>query len=356
MKRCALAMHCTPYARSSISSYSWPIKYGARIHYSLRFDKKSLDEYKPLPCPSIDGCRFRAAGSYNGLVCLVEDIDRDGYNCILWNPVINKVIRLPQPSSRFSIAIITVFGFDSKTNDYKVLRFAQADPCIEVEVYSLNANCWTSISTPIAPKYGLFPSYICRYGKCFVNGAIHLLAYDRNGPRSRNLVLAFDVSEQVFTEIPLPECLSYDDLIDAEVLKYGQSSIATVTRKWGHFSLWAMEEYAVATTWTEVWWVMAAEGTVSRVLFVRRDEQVFVPLEGGRIASFDIKTKYLDHIFGVESIGSLEDCLAVDSYVESLVLLDKCCNGRWDVIPIDQDYANSTHEFTFNFFNLKYWG
>ncbi|OMO82740.1 hypothetical protein COLO4_22868 [Corchorus olitorius] len=49
-----------------------------------------------------------------------------------------------------------------------------------------------------------------------------------NGDKDRNLILAFDVSEEVFREIPLPECLSNDPkkLEYTDLLKYGQSIAA----------------------------------------------------------------------------------------------------------------------------------
>ncbi|OMP04957.1 hypothetical protein COLO4_09170 [Corchorus olitorius] len=228
------------------------------------------------------------------------------------------------------------FGFDSKTNDYKLLRFFEMnDQSIGAELYSLNANCWTSI-TCIAPNYSPLYGAQYYYGNSFVNGAIHLLAYDREGSRCR--VLAFDVSEQVFSEIPLPDHLSNASFFRAWLLKYRQSSIAIMTWKSepNLMELWVMKEYGVATSWTKVF--TEKRESVPRVLFFRQDEeQVFVAMKDGLIASLDLKTKHYSEDFGVGLVHSLEQYLVVDSYVESLVLLDKCCiNSRWDVISIDQ--------------------
>ncbi|OMP04956.1 hypothetical protein COLO4_09169 [Corchorus olitorius] len=327
-----------------------------RLEYSLRSNNKALDEYKQLTCPNIGGCRsrvgaFRVAGSCNGLVCFVEDgCYGYGYTFILWNPVIKKAIHLPEPNVTYSshgpYDGFTGFGFDSKTNDYKLLRYVMLDTndyegevSIEAEVYSLNANCWTSI-TSIAPKYIPCLGYPRNYGSSFVNGAIHLLAFDRNDPK-RNLILAFDVSEQVFSEIPLPDPLSDAFSPPAQLLTYGQSSIAITTREswYSSIHLWVMKEYGVATSWTKVLTMEAAE-RVERVLLFRQDEQVFVLREDESIASLDIKTKHYE----VLGVRAPEDYLVVDSYVDSLVLLDKCYNARWDVISVDEDGANSTDE------------
>ncbi|OMO57642.1 hypothetical protein COLO4_35211 [Corchorus olitorius] len=319
-------------------------------HYSLRLDNEDVDEYKQLQFPdnklfSFTGC-FRVAGSINGLVCLVDDMRSYIYNFILWNPIIKKAVRVPEPGVKFSshgpYDAFTGFGFDSKTNDYKLLRYvklndgtySRKESKVEVEIFSLNANCWRSI-THIAPKYGVIFKYPRTYGNSFVNGAIHMLACDREGDRDRNLILAFDVFEEAFREIPLPDSLSNDPmkLMWTELLRYGQS-IAAMTWEWNSWNgnegvkqihLWVMKEYGVAMSWTKVLTEVAKR--VPRVLFFRKDEEVFVTREDGWIASLDIKSQHSE-VFGVQSVESLTvESLTgypvVDSFVESLVLLDK---------------------------------
>ncbi|OMO71579.1 hypothetical protein COLO4_28178 [Corchorus olitorius] len=166
-------------------------------HYSLRFDNEKVDEYKKLHFPnefqSASTC-FRVVGSYNGLVCLV-DHEMGPYfdNFILWNPNIRKAVRIARPIvqliSHGPFDAFVGFGFDSETSDYKLLRFVQWDDyervkvCVEAEdFYSLNLNRW-KIITHITPSYGVsFPNQRI-YGNSFVNGAIHLLAYDRKGEK-----------------------------------------------------------------------------------------------------------------------------------------------------------------------------
>ncbi|OMP03623.1 hypothetical protein COLO4_10293 [Corchorus olitorius] len=316
-------------------------------HYSLRFDNEDVDEYKQLHFPGNNKIRsarqcFRIVGICDGLVCL----DNRDYNYILWNTFIKKAIRVPKPSVRYcydAYDAFTGFGFDSKTNDYKLLRFVVLDdkePNVEVEVYSLNANCWKSI-TSIAPKYTPRNDYPRNYGNSFVNGAIHMLACDRKV--GRDLILAFDVSEEVFSEIPLPHHFSNASSLRARLLKYRESSIATMTWesdgiKGTQTDLWVMKEYGVATSWTKVW-AEAEALAPTRVLFFRQEyEQVFVLKPHGWIASLDISTNH-SKVFGVHSDNSLtiDDFVIVDSFVESLVLLDKCCsNARWDVISMDE--------------------
>ncbi|OMO72663.1 hypothetical protein CCACVL1_17672 [Corchorus capsularis] len=318
--------------------------------YSLRFDNEDVDEYKQLNLPrnvqSFMGC-FRVAGSINGLVCLDDDMRSYMDTFFLWNPTIKKVVRVPEPGVTFDshggFDACTGFGFDSKTNDYKLLRFVELvdyaapgkEPMVEAEIYSLNANCWTSI-THIAPKYGLVLRTPKTYGNCFVNGAIHMLV----GDKDRNLILAFDVSEEVFREIPLPECLSnyYLRLKCTELLTYGQS-IAATTWDWDcrENHLWVMKEYGVAMSWTKVFTEVAE--SVPRVLFFRKEEgQVFVTVQGGWIASVDIKKKNKQYaeVFGVRAVDSSIGYPVIEGFVESLVLLDKV-DACWDLDACGED-------------------
>ncbi|OMO71565.1 hypothetical protein COLO4_28181 [Corchorus olitorius] len=313
-------------------------------HYSLRFDNEKVDEYKKLHFPANEfqstGRCFRVAGSYNGLVCLVDDQMgpyRD--NFILWNPSIRKAVRTARPTVTFfshgPFEAFVGFGFDSETSDYRLLRFVQLilddyKICIEVEVYSLNLNRWKSI-TDIAPNYCVSIPMRKTYGHSFVNGAIHLLAYDRKGNQGRIVVLAFDVSREVFSEMALPDFLSndYKRLVDSEILIYGQSSIAVLTDDYHKMYLWVMKEYGVSSSWTKV--LVGAGERVPRVLFFRKEEEVFLITDlGGRIASFDIKSQHFKNVvFDSLNLSSIDSILTgkmypvVDSFAESLVLLDK---------------------------------
>ncbi|OMO71577.1 hypothetical protein COLO4_28176 [Corchorus olitorius] len=247
-------------------------------HYSLRFDNENVDEYKKLHFPanelqSTARC-ICVAGSYDGFVQLDDE---------------------------------------------------QVKVCVEAEVYSLNLNRWKRI-TNIAPSYGVsFPAIRIRtYGNSFVNGAIHLLAYDRKRDKVRNLVLAFDVSKEVFSEMALPEYLNNDymRLVDTEILIYGQSSIAVMTNNRPKIHLWVMKEYGVASSWTKV--LVGGGGRVARVLFFRTEEEVFLITEAGWIASLDITSQHLENVGdGVTLIRTWIRYPVVDSFVESLVLLDK---------------------------------
>ncbi|OMO61133.1 hypothetical protein COLO4_33544 [Corchorus olitorius] len=295
----------------------WPESPRLCLRYSLRFDNKALDEYKKLPCPKIGKCRrFRVAGSINGLVCLVYDIgpydytsdelrekgyvyefsekglrqrqkDFNALTFILWNSVIKKAIHLPEPARYGSCILLNL-----------KLKFT-----LSMLIF------WRSI-TSIAPNYSPLIDPPNNHGNSFVNHG------------NSFVILAFDVSDEVFSEIPLPDNLSYvPDVGRAQLLKYGESSIAIVNWDWEHgrglIHLWVMKEYGVATSWTKM--LTTENQRVSRVLFFRQDEEAFVTRSSGWIASLGIKSNHLENLGeseGNRQRESMEEDLIVDLEVE----------------------------------------
>ncbi|XP_023926733.1 F-box protein CPR1 [Quercus suber] len=122
-------------------------------HYALHWDdNENFYEHTRFGFPFHDRspCEiYRVVGTCNGLICLADDFYVDYHKFILWNPCVRKFVELPQPNITFHTHgghdASVGFGFDSKTNDYKVVRFLtfldkddwdyESPP--DVEVYSL---------------------------------------------------------------------------------------------------------------------------------------------------------------------------------------------------------------------------
>lgn len=149
------------------------------------------------------------------------------------------------------------FGFDCKADDYKIVRLSyrkQGDMVIVpplVEIYAVNTGAWRGISAPaplfiVAGHYGrqasvngvytvykflgfvngVYTVYtgVGRgisaptpplfnisgyYGRqAYVNGAAHWVVYPPNCRCTSSLILSFDMGNEVFREIMLPECLA----------------------------------------------------------------------------------------------------------------------------------------------------
>ncbi|RDX92868.1 F-box/kelch-repeat protein, partial [Mucuna pruriens] len=177
----------------------------------------------------------------------------------VWNPStgVHKQVPLSPIASHLDAIYFTFlygFGYDPSTDDYLVLQ-ASYDPSTDdhlvldptrVEFFSLRANAWKEIQ-------GMHLSYMncCDDIKLglFFKGAIHWLAF--RSDVSMNVILAFDLTERSFSEIPLPldfECqFEFCDLrVIGEFL-----SLCLMGCYSSPAEIWVMEEYKVQSSWTK---------------------------------------------------------------------------------------------------------
>ncbi|XP_074302834.1 F-box/kelch-repeat protein At3g23880-like [Silene latifolia] len=109
------------------------------------------------------------------------------------------------------------FGYDSKKNDHRVVKisFCRFDDEVNplVEVYSVWGRIWRNIPTDYLVDNSISRVYSSH---CFINGVIHLLASSSAGV----WVLLFDVVEETFQKIELPDIFSSTCLIGVGLLEY----------------------------------------------------------------------------------------------------------------------------------------
>nr|POE98503.1 f-box protein [Quercus suber] len=215
---------------------------------------------------------FRVVGTCNGLICLADGIYTYVYNFILWNPCVKKYVRLPNPNFSFRTTgpyTATVgFGFDSKTNDYKVVRFVtpedrdfeEGEFTPKVEVYSLATGEWRVVTaTAQCPKCAVRDTTMVYLRlQAFVNGALHFVCYKTTLEiRFLYFVLVFDLKDEVFREIPLPKHSNKYSWEWVSILAYG-NSIAVIEPGYsvGTLDIWVLKNYADAdadaSSWTKI--------------------------------------------------------------------------------------------------------
>ncbi|KAK8503655.1 hypothetical protein V6N12_024827 [Hibiscus sabdariffa] len=259
--------------------------------FVLHYDNDGFEEFKQLQFPAF-GCASYSLllGSFNGLIYL--QFGRINFG----------------------------FGFDSITNDYKlvIIGLEKDDAWIKPFLFSLNENCWKRVNA-IPPDYTFDPGEI---SVPFVNGAVHWIGYQkRNNVGFTKVILGFDLSAEEFFEISLPESLIGLGPMDLSTMKYGESSIAVLKRDPGNeHELWVMKEYGVVGSWTKVLTLTLHRQWFPNILGFRKNGEVLVQLDYGKLASLDLNCQQME-LHGVEvttNLISLEG-----SYVESLVLLDK---------------------------------
>ncbi|XP_009776452.2 F-box protein At3g07870-like [Nicotiana sylvestris] len=152
-------------------------------NYALFYDNENFDSYAQFDFPFESYSHFNIVGSCNGLLCLSDDLScyRDLY--YIWNPSIRKSVKLLEPIFTFGthgpFDHKLGFGFDSVTDDYKVVRIVHTGDNVDrvpphVELYKLSTGVWHDI-TPVSPSYKFFR----HTPGVYVNGACHWVASQR---------------------------------------------------------------------------------------------------------------------------------------------------------------------------------
>ncbi|GMI79470.1 hypothetical protein HRI_001616300 [Hibiscus trionum] len=305
-----------------------------RLSLQLHYDNDGLDKFKQLPFPPFGHVdESSVVGSCNGLICI--QLSYRGYDLkfVLWNPSIQDYICLPQVSICEVECYNVGFGFDSRTNDYKLLivEIDSDENWVQPYLFSYNEYRWKRV-TAIPPNY----AFGCElYSSLpFVSGAIHWLGFqERNIDEFYNVILGFDLSAEAFVVINLPESLTGLIPVDLSIMKYGVSSIAlSIDPRQGELhELWVMKKYGVVETWTKVLVLHRVPRFewFPRVMGFRKNGEVLLLLHKVKMATIDLNSQqpgtplYLNceeiELHGVE-VG---DLLPVHSYVESLLLLDQ---------------------------------
>ncbi|XVF78179.1 hypothetical protein PTKIN_Ptkin14bG0109000 [Pterospermum kingtungense] len=308
--------------------------------FSLHFYNHNFDQYKQLLFPMAVKAHlssFLMVGSCNGLVCLCNYMVLS--QSIIWNPSIQKFIKLPKTSIITCLieeaSYFLGFGFDSRTNDYKLLIVLFIEDVIENYLFSLNENSWKTVSASFSDDamrrriWSSFPTEL--QISTFVNGAFHWVGHQREQDdivgESGNMILGFNISTEQFFVLRLPESLTGLAPKELLVMKYGESSIAVVRRVWEgdeQLDLWVMKAYGDVGSWSKVLHLtdQSGFGSIPKVLGFRKSGEVIfqkVQNDGGGIVSLDLNCQVMNPL----PVEAKELILSVDSYVESLVLLEK---------------------------------
>ncbi|CAB4274595.1 unnamed protein product [Prunus armeniaca] len=199
-----------------------------------------------LPVKIPDILITRIVGSCNGLICLQVNCT----NIVIWNPCTGHSKLLPKPYSLLSGFLFFGFGYDSTTDDYKVIRGSRTALSKEtvVEVFSLRTNSWWRRSNK---DHG----YVCLNGKgCFFNGALYWVELQwAGGPRPiGSRILSFDLAEEKFQEtVSLPYLGKEENYVFAGIGVSRNSLFVYSDPMGSDLRIWVMKEYRVRESWAE---------------------------------------------------------------------------------------------------------
>ncbi|KAB1226684.1 hypothetical protein CJ030_MR1G008467 [Morella rubra] len=263
-------------------------------------------------------------GSANGLFCLNDYVPSFCDSYVLWNLSIRKALFLPDPNigfrSKKPLKHFLGFGYHSATDDYKLVRVVYLPDPVDkavkplVEMYALRTGAWRFITTPV-------PSYFIeeRTSSIFTNGSVHWLARTpRREGAFRHLILSFDMGDEAFHEIAVPTSLQGRQHLNMAVAVFdGSLALVPCNGGWGEesHSVWVMKEYGVAGSWTKLLDIDVEE--LGKVIGFTRTGGVLAT-KAEKLISYDPGSqKTTDPL-----IHGPVDSFYLDTYVESLVLLD----------------------------------
>ncbi|XP_059436068.1 F-box/kelch-repeat protein At3g23880-like [Corylus avellana] len=244
-------------------------------------------------------------GSCNGLICL---LDIYSVLLVIWNPATKKTKFVPEsnPCSRYGADIDAIgFGFDAKTNDYKIIMLVSfSHPPYEEEVviyqkeiYSLSADSWRKVD---GPRYTDLHGY--EGPMTYING---MASWEASGDDWVGL-LSFDMSDEVFLITPLP-----DDVIgnpSSHICKnffVMNESIAMATSMWTNsmrekwldvcFDIWLLVEVGVKNSWTKLFTIGPFSG-ISRPLGLLKNETMLLEKYNNQLVLYDPSTEKMTNI------------------------------------------------------------
>nr|XP_043613785.1 F-box/kelch-repeat protein At3g06240-like [Erigeron canadensis]XP_043613786.1 F-box/kelch-repeat protein At3g06240-like [Erigeron canadensis] len=183
------------------------------------------------------------------------------------------------------------FGFDPKTDDYKVIKLTANIPLAtghyihkdkqwkQVEVYSTRNHSWKFIkSYPPRCKDVIGRNEVCVDGH---DGHLHWLAYDVKEEVElirRQKIVALDLGAETFNQISLPDSLqiyNYNRPITCDFMT-GKLCVMSQVKE-SEFEIWVMDEYGVAESWWLKHRVFSHQCSILRPLgFTLHNELVYI--------------------------------------------------------------------------------
>ncbi|GKD79593.1 F-box/kelch-repeat protein-like protein [Tanacetum coccineum] len=193
---------------------------------------------------------WKVVGSSNGLVCISPLFHR--HLILVNNPCTGEVRELPMAPlvSEKSVDDVSLsFGYDSSTDDYKVvlgIKKLRLEGAI-VHVFSLKSNSWKLIGDV---KYW----FMFNKPGILFNGALHWFVEDYSREEPDNSILSFHLSHGEFNVIPQPNDTKYFlDLFDSgPTLGTVENQLCIIlTNINNHLNrnIWVMRSYIDEPSW-----------------------------------------------------------------------------------------------------------
>ncbi|CAO2814534.1 unnamed protein product [Amaranthus hypochondriacus] len=291
--------------------------YSTQLHHFLHNLNEPLENWSEIHSPI--GNVSLIVGCCNGIICLYADLLRGFDPLILWNPSIRKGFNLPLPIAPFRFQNGNCsygFGFDSISNEYKVVRIIckwemeKNTTFLYFDFCSLSKSDWKNVVSCIEGGKFLVD---CR--GVHVNGVIHWVVkkiIDDNVVVKT--ILAFNLATEELSEMFLPNPFSTAVLFS---VKLDEDKLA-VSSKGDENNVWVMEKYGVHESWKKLLEFHLGDnvGTILGTI-VAENGKIVVTTSVGNWISWDPSNSKLKNL----ALPVLNPNY-VHTYVQSLVLFN----------------------------------
>ncbi|CAN0928326.1 F-box/kelch-repeat protein At3g06240 [Linum grandiflorum] len=218
---------------------------------------------------SYDWNRFEIVGCCDGIFCIYDQYSKIPEDTILWNPSTSETKVLPAsphiPTRPSAVSWQQIgFGFDSKTQDYKVMRrrglYRRRDPMILTDIYSLENDSWKEHSRkpPVDNEYRACIHPTRNVARSRNSGLRRVYWY------SDNRIASFDMVEEVYDDLThkrfpkkLKKSMSYGDKIATECIHLQTTSkefmlSAVFGNPRGVYEIWGLLDFRKRRSWTKL--------------------------------------------------------------------------------------------------------
>ena len=237
----------------------------------------------------------KICGHSHGLVCL--SLHKDVF---LFNLTTREFRKLPPSILHYTESVCEFnysgsnaigFGYDSKSRDFKVVRIVEFVHIYDetgptrVEIYDLRKDRWREIESPVCGRVMSIFSF-----DMYHEGTYYWWSRKIRGS---NIIQSFDMSEEVFDEISIPDCVAkeHDTCITIGILN-GNIVIFhhRITENGKDLYIWEMkkDEHDVLS-WSKLLTICPTFEIEKSLLVVSSDE-LLMQIKEGKLIFYNIKT------------------------------------------------------------------
>jgi F-box interacting protein len=265
-----------------------------KIHSFRSYDSLCCASQTPANLPP-EPSDFDIVASCNGLLCLWDVM---GSNLYLWNPATSSDLKaIPASPSRCRAESSTAradfwfqqvgFGFDSVSNDFKVVALVDedGDGFLEADMYSLKSGCWRPLDMSVSFELHLV-------SQSAALDEIFLWYDDEGGEYMDYRIVAFDFSEEEFVTMTFPDTSFFGNHEeDRRTLTKLKGSVAMVLfpeeEEYMHLDIWVMLEFGVSESWTRLLSI-DLPSHLERPLGFWKNGELFMQNREGQLVLYDL--------------------------------------------------------------------